>query len=425
MPRGSRIPFLIMLAAAAIPSGVAAQSNVVTPSPAPREGTVGPEQLRDFSLPGTRTQEPAQSDAAPPPPAERDPSQSPQPSTNQGDTARTPAASPDRPRSTVTAPVTTSRPAPNQPNRPTSPAQSVTLGLQPPADTPIAGAAEPSFTPTFTQPPLPDPATAEDPSFAAADPADGPSPLGWLPWLLAALVTAGAAWFLVRRQREQHAGGDLAFAGAGLPSPAPPTAPLPPRAAPAPPVRAPAPAARPTPAPPSRPAGIVSTRLRPWIEIDMVAERAAVTEDEAIIHFELLITNSGSAPARNLVVEAIPLNAGDTQDQEIASFYERPDGDGGGIEIVPPLGQIALRNMVRMPRASIREYEVEGRRLLVPVVAFNAGYRWSGGSGRSSAAFLVGRGGEDTEKMGPLRLDLGPREFRGLTRRRLDPAVRR
>lgn len=156
----------------------------------------------------------------------------------------------------------------------------------------------------------------------------------------------------------------------------------------------------------------------------MLAERAVLTEEEAIIHFELAITNSGSAPARNIVVEAVALNAGDGQDQEIATFFGRPDTDGG-IEVVPPLGHVTLRNMVRMPRSGIREYSAGGRTLFVPIVAFNAGYRWSGGTGRSSTAFLVGRGGEGAEKMAPLRLDLGPREFRPLTQRRLEVGVRR
>ena len=157
----------------------------------------------------------------------------------------------------------------------------------------------------------------------------------------------------------------------------------------------------------------------------MAAERVVLTEEEALIHFELLIRNTGSAPARNVVVEAVALNGGAEQDQELATFFNRPDAGGGGIEVVPPLGTVNLRNVVRMPRAAIREYAAEGRTLFVPIIAFNAGYGWSGGAGRSSTAFLVGRGEDGAEKMAPLRLDLGPREFRPLTQRQLNIGVRR
>ena len=50
---------------------------------------------------------------------------------------------------------------------------------------------------------------------------------------------------------------------------------------------------------------------------------------------------------------------------------------------------------------------VEGRKLFVPLIAFNALYRWSGGERPDSASFLVGRGDAEGGKMAPFRLDLG------------------
>ena len=58
--------------------------------------------------------------------------------------------------------------------------------------------------------------------------------------------------------------------------------------------------------------------------------------------------------------------------------------------------------------------EVEGRKLFVPLVAFNALYRWSGGEEQDSASFLVGRGDDDGGKMAPFRLDQGARSWTGL-----------
>ena len=421
MPHGSRISFLILLAALVTPAGVAAQSNVVTPAPPAREGTVGPEQLRDFALPGTRTSPEGEAETAPQPRETPAPDQAASPRPE-------PSASATTPRPAVTTPVTEVAPPPVETESRTRPSSTQSVGLAPPAQSPLTTSTEPAFTPAFTPTPITSP-TDPAAGLSPVTNGDGSSPFAWWPWLLAALAVAGAAVFLVRRQREEQGNGTLAFAG-GVPAPAP-SQPRPvPRPVPAPPRAAPRPAPAPVPAPAPAPAppksvGVVSSRLRPWVEIEMLAERAILTEEEVIIEFELAVTNNGSAPARHVVVEAVALNAGDTQDQEIATFFERPDNPDGGIEVVPPLGHVTLRNRVRMPRSAMREYAVGDRRLLVPIIAFNAGYRWSGGSGRRGAAFLIGRGGDGAEKMGPLRLDLGPREFRPLTQRRLEPAVRR
>ena len=58
--------------------------------------------------------------------------------------------------------------------------------------------------------------------------------------------------------------------------------------------------------------------------------------------------------------------------------------------------------------------EVDGRALFVPLVAFNALYRWSGGEEQASVSFLVGRGDDDSAKMAPFRLDQGARNWTGL-----------
>ena len=83
-----------------------------------------------------------------------------------------------------------------------------------------------------------------------------------------------------------------------------------------------------------------------------------------------------------------------------------------------------LTSQVVAPRAAVQEYELAGRKI------FRARDRlqrrsieWSGGKGQSSAAFLVGRD-DGGDKLGPLRLDQGAREFRGLGARPLPTGVR-
>lgn len=392
---------LSILIAAAAPAVAQNANTVSTVSPPPRAGTVGPEQLRDFSLGGSN----ARADDEQRPVVPR---------------VANPAPRATRPAPTATVPIT-ARPAPDVETRVARPAQRpappvaaparrVTVDLAPATPAPIE--PNPGFQPAA--PPVPEAAPV------ATSP-DGSS-FAWWPWLLAPLTLAGVLFAWLRRRRtdalevEEMA---PAFAATAVPEPEPelPLFRAPPPAAPtAPPL---APAAAP------RSGGIVSTRLRAQIDIELVVEAAALTEDELTLHFDLRLLNSGASPARNLIVEALALNAGDDQDAELAAFFARPDAEGQAMEALLPLDQTNVRSTVRMPRGAMREYAVEGRRLLVPILAFNVAYRFGSGVGRTSGAWLIGRGGAGDDRLGPLRLDLGPRQWTDVAQKLLEAGVRR
>ncbi|HVF84041.1 MAG TPA: hypothetical protein VM913_07720 [Sphingomicrobium sp.] len=384
-----------------------AQSNVVAPPPPPREGTIGPEQLRDFSLGGNR-----ESPADPPaelPAADRSPAT---------ETATLPrAAPPERPASSAA-----SRPG----SGPTAAAASASVALPPPA--PAQDEPGFDFGPATPAPPpnarVPDPT----PFVPAPVPENGSGGLpGYLPWL-AALAFAGAAgwWFLRRRSAQQVDPGRLAFAGAAAQSgaaaaPSPET-PLPsaPRPVPAAPTPAPVPAPAPSPG-----GGIVSTRLRAWLDCELGIRAAVLTDTELQLHLDLLLINSGSVPARDIAIEALVLNAGPTQDQELATFFARPDGEAKAADLLQPLAQLPLQPTVRMARTAFREYAAGGGQVLVPLIAFNVGYRAGSMAGRSSAAFIVGPPAKGSDKLAPLRTDTGPRTWTEVTLRPLDGRIRR
>ena len=152
--------------------------------------------------------------------------------------------------------------------------------------------------------------------------------------------------------------------------------------------------------------------------------RCTLDEHQVTFQFELELFNSGSAPARGALVEASLFNAGPTQDQDIEAFMARPIGQGERIDAIQPLARIAFTTQVVAPRANVQLLEVAGRQVFVPLIAFNALYRRSGGDGQTSVAYLLGR---DTKaaKLAPFRADLGPRVFRGLGARLLPVGVRR
>jgi hypothetical protein len=233
------------------------------------------------------------------------------------------------------------------------------------------------------------------------------------PWLLAALALGLGGAFLVwrNRSREAFAGGphlDLFSA----PEPAPPPEPKTPVAAPIPRRSA-----------PPVPGGVVSTPLRPWLEIAIHPLRCIVEETRITFEFELELFNSGNAPARDVLVEASVFNAGPTQEQDIGAFFAQPHAQGERTDAIPPLQRMTLRSQVVAPRENVQVLAIAERQVFIPLIAFNALYRWSAAEGQTSASYLLGR---DTKsaKMSPFRLDLGPRIFRGVGARLLPVGLR-
>jgi hypothetical protein len=341
--------------------------------------TIGPPQLKDFSLPGQRTTPPATVPPATPPrtpPATPAPTVAPDreaPAPAAGRPARTPRAD-EAPVRRDSAPVTaapapaTAEPTPLPGAAPAETAPEPLPQAQPPASEPSAGEAQGS---------------------------------GWL-WPAAggALVLLLAAAFLLRRRRagtERRQAREVARIDLGGALSAEPKA----EAEPAPP---PEPEAPPAP--------------RPWLELDMVPERAAATDSEAVVHYALTLTNQGDAEARNIRIDPRLFNAG--AEADMAAFFQGPIHDLSGSPhiAIQPGGSLKLNGQVAMPKAELREIEMAGRRIFVPMVAINVAYDWVGGTGRTSRSWLVGREAESPQaKMGPFRLDLGPRIYRSVGRR--------
>jgi len=367
-------------AAAFILSGLAAAG---APALAQNEtsNTIGPPQLKDFSLPGQRTTPPATLPPAP--------------------TTRPPVAEPRTPPATAPV-VARERPAP-APRADVPPPRSETgAGAAAPAPAssePVPQAAPPpsaGIGPT----PLPEPQAAPAPAPAEAEPKGS----GWL-WPAAggALLLVLAGIFLLRRRRalaeresaRDSARGELGGALFGAPQPPP------------------------VPAPEPEPAPDVPAAPRAWLDLDIAPERAAATEHEVYVRYALTLTNKGEADARNIRIDPRLFNAG--AEGDMLAFFQGPihDLSGSPHVAIPPGGTLKLNGQVAMPNAELREIELAGRRIFVPMVAINVAYDWAdGGGGRTSRSWLVGREAEvPTEKMGPFRLDLGPRIYRSVGRR--------
>jgi hypothetical protein len=389
--------FAAGLMLAPLPALAQDAATATTPSSTPATDAVGPRDLQNFTLNGTVTRS-------------ADPVAVPR------STAPRPTAQPPRENN---APLASASPAPRSGTRENRP-----VGREPirraaaesaPAPAPAAppplertSAAQPGSSVTVALPPIDEAPVSTAAAATLAPPTDTLDDqhrlLLW-PWLLAAVALgAGAAFLFWRshRGREALAGGpqiDAFVAPEPLPRP----------------TRAPAPPA---------PVGIVSTRLRPWIDLAFQPGRCIVEDDHVSFEFELALQNSGNAPARAVLVEASLMNAGPYQDDEISAFYGAPVGEGERIAVIPPLKTFLVQTKVIAPRASVQLIEIGGRRVFVPLIAFNTLYSWSTGEGQTSASYLLGRDTK-SDKLGPFRLDLGPRLFRSVGARLLPIAVRK
>lgn len=391
------------------PAPALAQSTASTlPSTQPTSNAIGPSELQNFRLPGSVTkpadQQPSNAPAAAPPGAGTETarvSTAPARSTAEPQTVSREVAKHDAAPAPKLAPVAQSAPTSS-------------TAASPPLPTSLTPASTPTAPPALQ--------TAAAPAEAAGTLAPGHR-YSIAPWLLAAVVLAAAMLFLLwrRRPREAFAGGpqfDLFVPPEPAPAPPPaaPRAPLP-RAA------APQPAPPPPPAAAPAPRGIVSTRLRPSIELAVQPLRCVVDGERVVIECELELFNTGAAPARAVIAEASLFNAGATQEQDLAAFFANPVGAGERLDALPPMQRVTFTSQVVAPRAAMQEYELAGRKALVPVLAFNALYEWSGGQAQTSAAYLVGRE-TNGEKLGPLGLKDGAHEFRKLAARVLPTALR-
>jgi hypothetical protein len=168
---------------------------------------------------------------------------------------------------------------------------------------------------------------------------------------------------------------------------------------------------------------VVSTRLRPWIEVTVLPTACRVDGEQVAFDFDIELFNSGAAPARDVLVEASLFNAGPNQEQDIGAFMARPVGQGERIQAIAPLQRVNFQTSIAAARSGVQVFELGGRQVFVPVIALNGLYRWSGGEGQTSASYLLGID-KGTEKLAPLRADLGPRAFGGLGVRPLPTALR-
>lgn len=183
---------------------------------------------------------------------------------------------------------------------------------------------------------------------------------------------------------------------------------------------APAPAAPPPPAP-----ELANVAATPRLLLDYTTLGVDVTLVNAIARYHLGITNTSEIAITDVVLHGAVVQAR----RGMPSTIDPMMGD----QLLPKLQTVAnigigetqrCEGQIRLPLAQIEPIAMQGRLLFVPVVHMWIGYHGPDGSRYAvTQSFVLGE--ENTPpgpRVGPLRLDLGPRRFTAIGQRPLQPA---
>ena len=307
------------------------------------------------------------------------------------------------------------QPAPTAASQPAAPqpASSQPTRQQPGA---LAAPQMPDTQPT----PAPDNATAPVAQTPAAAQPDTSSPV-W-PWVAVALVLiAGVAAFLFGRRRKAAQAEPVEPPMAAPPSRREPAI-IPPAPEPALP---PAPEVSPPVVEPVA-ATLAADSDRPWLDMQLDVTQARFSLVGVTIAYTLFLHNRGERPAQDVLVRGIVGNAGSQQQALLDGFFTGKSGMPlhSAVAILPGETQ-RLSGELRLAPDAIAPVQMGQRSLLIPVAAFDAAYRWGAedavadlhggpqGNGRTARAFIVGQEQEPpADRLAPLRLDQGPRQYR-------------
>ncbi len=161
----------------------------------------------------------------------------------------------------------------------------------------------------------------------------------------------------------------------------------------------------------------------PNITLDFIPEKAILSVSMLTVKGQLRLVNHGDASAHAMELRVGLVSASAAQDQDIQAFHAtsnnvkpEPLGDAA------PGERIGMAIELSVPLADMGSFAVGDRQLLVPIMVANLSYHGANADGVEVAriACMIGREADPpAPKMGPLRLDRGPRSFANLGQRPL------
>ncbi len=160
---------------------------------------------------------------------------------------------------------------------------------------------------------------------------------------------------------------------------------------------------------------------RPMLDVRFIPEKATISFSSLTIKGELRIINQSNSPAKSMRLRAAIISASEMQNTIIAGFHNNP-AQGTIEELGPAAGdeRVAMQIELTIPLSELKTYPLGDQQLFVPIVLANVYYEWQGKAAHDEARItcMVGREANPPQpKMGPFRLDRGPRSFASLGQR--------
>ncbi len=168
-------------------------------------------------------------------------------------------------------------------------------------------------------------------------------------------------------------------------------------------------------------AASVKPSTQAGITLAFMPEKATISFTTLTVKGQLRLINEGSKPARDMQLRAGLISASAAQGAFIEAFHAADTDDKA-----EPLGdanpgeRIAMAIELAVPLTDMESFSVGGQKLLVPIMVASLTYANESDGHRQTAriACMIGReANPPAPKMGPLRLDLGPRSFTPLGQR--------
>ncbi len=215
-------------------------------------------------------------------------------------------------------------------------------------------------------------------------------------WILPAvivLVLAGL-WALTRRRREPAESFVEPEIVAAAPEPEPiPAAPV---------VAAPVVAAPAAPAAPKFLERPVPAAPRARLTVEIRPLRAGLNLLSAVADCELVVTNTGDAPAEGIRLQVTLLTAHSGLDTDLAALTAAPIGRPSTPPFALASGETrTIKAIAATPRDAIRTMTAANRPMFVPIVSVNVLYP----DGQSTRAWAIGIERVDSAKLAPFWLD--------------------
>ncbi len=161
------------------------------------------------------------------------------------------------------------------------------------------------------------------------------------------------------------------------------------------------------------------------IKLTFVPERIVISFNSLSLYGDLEVHNTGATPAHNVKLYTGLITANADQNAEMTAFHAGQAGvDPDDLDNMAAGEKIALSLSLALPLTEIQSYVLGNQQLTVPIMLARVSHVVDGSNTGKVAeqvqtlSCIIGREAVPPQpKMGPLRLDMGPRSYASLGQR--------